>query len=280
MKTISKIFLLCCISISAQLSSQAQLQIVSESNAQVLAQKLAGPGVVITNATLVGDPRNTGLFYNRFGSLLNIDSGIVLTNGKAKTPIPPPLPASHTWGVDADGFNTASILNADLSIGLPGDVDLAATIGVPVAETHDACILEFDFIPQGDSIKFKYVFSSEEYVPSFVCDFNDAFAFLISGPGIAGLKNIALIPNTTTPVSIFNVNNVPGGACPNNVMYYVDNSSNTYFTHDGHTVTLLALEKVVPCQTYHLKLVIADVGDAAYDSGVFLEAGSLTSPAV
>lgn len=278
MRTNKKICLLGSLCILAHFISNAQLLIVPEFNAQALAQKLVGPGVAISNVTLVGDPRNTAIFYNQFGPLIGIDSGIVLTNGRAKSPPFPPLPIS--WGLDADGFNQAALLNANLAIGLPGDVDLAATIGVPVGDTHDACVLEFDFIPQGDSIKFKYVFSSEEYVPAFVCDFNDAFAFLISGPGITGLKNIALIPNTNTPVSIFNVNNVRGGACPNNTAYYVDNSSNTYFTHDGHTVVLTALERVVSCQTYHLKLVIADVGDFSYDSGVFLEAGSLTSPAV
>lgn len=274
MRTTRKICLLGILGIVAHFSSNAQLLIVPESNAQALAQKLAGPGVVISNATLVGDPRNTALFYNQFGPLIGIDSGIVLTNGRAKTVLP------NAIGLDGNLRDQAWQLTADLAVGLPGDVDLAAAIGVPFGETHDACVLEFDFVPQGDSIKFKYVFSSEEYVPAFVCNFNDAFAFLISGPGIPGLKNIALIPNTTTPVSIFNVNNVPGGGCPNNITYYVDNSSNRYFTHDGHTVTLVALEKVTPCQTYHLKLVIADVGDFSLDSGVFLEAGSLTSPAV
>lgn len=103
---------------------------------------------------------------------------------------------------------------------------------------------------------------------------------LFPGQEITGLKNIALIPNTNTPVSIFNVNDVPGGACPNNQSYFIDNSSNTFFTHDGHTVVLTALEQVQPCETYHLKLVIADVGDGLFDSGVFLEAKSLSSNVV
>jgi hypothetical protein len=37
---------------------------------------------------------------------------------------------------------------------------------------------------------------------------------------------------------------------------------------------------VLPCQTYHLKLVIADVGDGLFDSGVFLQAKSLSSNAI
>ncbi|MBS1497206.1 MAG: choice-of-anchor L domain-containing protein, partial [Bacteroidetes bacterium] len=65
--------------------------------------------------------------------------------------------------------------------------------------------------------------------------------------------------------------------CPNNQAYFVNNINNKFFTHDGHTTVLTAFQKVQPCQSYHLKLVIADVGDGEYDSGVFLEAKSLSS---
>ncbi len=61
------------------------------------------------------------------------------------------------------------------------------------------------------------------------------------------------------------------------MQYYVDNSNNTFFTHEGHTTILTATSGVQPCQTYHLKMVIMDVGNNLFDSGVFLEAGSLRS---
>ncbi|HRD38464.1 MAG TPA: choice-of-anchor L domain-containing protein, partial [Bacteroidia bacterium] len=41
--------------------------------------------------------------------------------------------------------------------------------------------------------------------------------------------------------------------------------------YDGFTTPLTASVNVTPCQTYHLKLAIADAGDCDYDSGVFLE---------
>lgn len=105
----------------------------------------------------------------------------------------------------------------------------------------------------------RYVFSSEEYTPPYVCNFNYALLYFWSRYSWRCKKNIALVPNTNTPVSIFNVNDAPGGACPNNRAYYVDNITNTFFTHDGYTTLFTAIEKVQPCQTYHLKLVIADV---------------------
>jgi hypothetical protein len=159
-----------------------------------------------------------------------------------------------------------------------GDADLATLIGVPKEDTHDACVLEFDFVPLGDTIKFNYVFSSEEY-PEFACaGFNDAFAFFISGPGITGLKNIAIVPGTNDPVTIDNINDVSG--CGIYPQHYISNQPNVLFTHNGHTRIFTAVSQVQPCQTYHLKLVIADVGDGSYDSGVFLEAKSLSSNAI
>jgi len=273
LKTILKICLLCCCFIAVQNTVKAQLQIVPESTAMALVQKLLGQGVTVTNVSLVADPRATGFFNNRSGTAIGIDSGIVLSTGNVKT-------FGNFWGLDGNGTTEAQNAEASTGFNLPGDLDLANSISVPLNETFDACILEFDFVPLGDTIKFNYVFSSEEYTPAFVCNFNDAFAFFISGPGITGLKNIALVPNTTLPVSIFNVNDVPGGGCPNNTAFYTDNRFNKFFTHDGHTMVFTAISQVQPCQTYHLKLVIADVIDDEYDSGVFIEAKSLSSNAI
>ncbi len=270
-----KIFLLLGLSILARYTSSAQLQVIPESSAMALIQKLLGQGVTVSNVSLVADPRASAFFNNLSSTALGIDSGIVLSTGKTKSDLPPP-----DYGLDGDTTNQAVNSDATTAFGLPGDIDLANSILVPLNETFDACILEFDFVPSGDSIKFNYVFSSEEYTPAFVCDFNDAFAFFISGPGITGLKNIALVPNTLLPVSIFNVNDVPNGGCPNNPAYYIDNRFNQFFTHDGHTTVFTASAQVQPCQTYHLKLVIADVLDDEYDSGVFLEAKSLSSNSI
>jgi len=253
----------------------AQLVITAENNAQALAQRLVGTGVTISNVTLTGAPYATGFFNNISGTKISIDSGIVLTNGLAKSGETTP-----PWGVNGNGTVAAQNALANTDQHLAGDADLARLLGIPRTDTHDACVLEFDFVPLGDSIKFNYVFSSEEYTAQYVCSFNDAFAFFISGPGIPALKNIALIPNTNTPVSIFNVNDVIGSTCPNNMAYFTNNISNKFFTHDGHTVMLTAMEQVQPCQTYHLKLVIADVGDGLFDSGVFLQAKSLSSNAI
>jgi gliding motility-associated-like protein len=263
----------CIVFFSVCISSlcNAQLSVNSNLTPEELAQKLTGNGVQVFNVHFTGNSLMTGAFYNDGNTTnINIDSGIVLTTGRAAG-------GRGFDGVNGNGSTGASDILADNQWLLPGDADIAAELNVDPSWLYDACVLEFDFIPIGDSVSFKYVFSSEEYRSDFVCTFNDAFAFFISGPGITGSKNIALVPGTNTPVSILNVNNVTGVTCNNNTRYYVNNTTNAFFTHDGHTTVLTAAHPVINCQTYHLKLVITDAADDNYDSGVFLEAKSLTS---
>jgi gliding motility-associated-like protein len=255
------------------LKSNAQLIITPQASGQLLAQKLLGSGVTISNVTLTASNLATGFFKNISGTNLGLDSGIVLSSGRVKSV--PTFP-----GMDGDGIQPAYIdisesgnfATSDLLQN--GDNDLDFEIN---DFSFDAAVLEFDFIPLGDSIKFRYVFGSEEY-PDFACQLvSDAFAFFIEGPGFPTKKNIALVPNTTDPITIDNINNVPG--CGIYPQYYISNKINKNFTYNGHTVILTAKAKVQSCQTYHLKIVIADVGDEIYDSGVFLEAKSLSSNA-
>ncbi|MFM9007986.1 MAG: PKD domain-containing protein, partial [Bacteroidota bacterium] len=59
-----------------------------------------------------------------------------------------------------------------------------------------------------------------------------------------------------------------------------DNVGGQVLQYDGYTAVMQAVAPVIPCETYHLKIVIADAGDGFYDSGVFLEAGSMVSTPV
>lgn len=285
MKAFSKITLLLLAGLLVQTKSKAQLNITSQSNAAALVQKLVGPGVSVSNITLTGSPLATGFFNNVSGTNIGLDSGIVLANGRVKTEGP-------AWGMDGNGLVAAYTDNifatdssssgafASTTFNLPGDASLSTVLGG--ALTFDATVLEFDFVPLGDTIRFRYVFSSEEY-PSFPCGgVNDAFAFLINGPGYPINTNIALIPGTNFPVTIDNIqyNGPCAPGAPYFPQFYISNRTNKLFTHNGHTTIFTAMARVIPCQTYHLKLVIADVGDYVYDSGVFLEAKSLSSNGV
>ncbi len=224
---------------------------------------MVGSGVQLSNVQVNCDPRGYG-YFNGTGCNVGLDSGMVITSGYATNAIGPN---------DSPGITG--------NTGLNGDPDLNNLI--PGYSTYDACIFEFDIIPVSDTIRFSYVFGSDEYLEYVNTSFNDVFGFFISGPGIVGTQNIALIPGTSTPVSINNVNNV------SNSSYYIingdgftapQNQNAYYIQYDGLTTVLEASVVVQPCQTYHLKLAVADAGDHVLDSGVFLKAGSISSPGV
>ncbi len=266
--------------------SDAQATLVPDTNAQHLSQRLVGNGVTISNLRFTGGRGSAGFFkVTNAQPSLGIDSGIVLSTGYIKSGY-----TNNCHGIDNVAYDGIYGLNrASNSIGTAGDVDLANII----ADNYDAAVLEFDFVPTGDSIAFRYVFGSEEY-PQYNCtEYNDVFGFYVSGPGIVGKKNIALVPGTNIPVAINSVNSgivdpldgtggnttICGRMGPGSpfVNYYVNNSTGQLIGFNGFTKVLVASAKVQPCQVYHLKLVIADGMDRLFDSGVFLEAKSLQS---
>lgn len=233
--------------------AHAQITIDSSKTIQQLVSDvLLGSGVSVSNITYNGNPSAIG-YFDGTNSNLGIDSGIVLTSGNISG-----VPGPNNSGSTSTGWYG------------PGDADLD---GLTTATTEDASVLEFDFIPGSAKVKFRYVFGSEEYMEWAGSSFNDVFGFFISGPGITGKPNIALIPGTSTPVTINNVNLIT------NLSYYFDNENPIGVTvqYDGFTTVLEAEVTVIPCEMYHIKIAVADAGDAAYDSGVFLEAGSFES---
>lgn len=238
--------------------SQSQLVVDNSLTAHQLVNNiLAGSGVQISNITYAGSPLSIGSFDGS-NSNIGFPSGIILSSGNVE---------------DAIGPNNIS--NSGENNNEAGDSDLDVTTG---NLTHNAAILEFDFIPVSDTIKFNYVFASEEYMEFVNSGMNDGFGFFISGPGINGpfinnAKNLALIPGTSQFVTIDNVNEDFNG------QFYFNNEypPGQSIQYDGFTLPFQAVSQVQCGQTYHLKIVIADAGDGVWDSGVFLEAGSLSS---
>ncbi|WP_372935426.1 choice-of-anchor L domain-containing protein, partial [Mariniphaga sediminis] len=234
---------------------------------QLVQNVLLGNGVTATNVTYTGAiDVAIGHFDNGNTTNLGLNEGIVLSSGNVDL-IP------DTAGTQ-EFPRTIHLCNW-----LPGDPDLDALPNVN--DTHDASILEFDFIPQSDSIGFRYVFGSEEY-PTLVNLYNDAFAYFISGPNPEGPAydkvNIALVPNTDLYVSVDNINNgiANDGPCVN-CQYYINNWGGLTIAFNGFTTVLSSSVLVYPDSTYHMKLTIADEEDCSWDSGVFLEAFSFSS---
>lgn len=221
-----------------------------------------GDGVEVVSITYAGSNGAIGYFTGGTNAI-GINRGIVMTTGIAKT-------GAGGFGADDVGSSQASVDNPSTAY----DADLAS---LTTSGTNDAAVYIISFIPTSDTLRFSYCFGSEEY-PEYACSpFNDVFGFFIQGPGFPSFTNIAIIPNTTLPVTINNLHpaNPIYGCGPLNEIYYnSNNGSNQQPTYDGFTDVFTAEAVVVPCQQYTIKLAIADVSDNAFDSGVFLEAKS------
>ena len=153
-----------------------------------------------------------------------------------------------------------------------------------VASVNDLCVIEFDFDPAGDFVSFNYIFGSEEYEAFENSQYNDIFAFFLSGAGITGQYdapvgfpgqaiNIATVPGSDPelPITISSVN---GSINPE---YYILND-NDDICMNGYTTVLTAVYPVICGETYHIKLAIGDGSDTILDSVVILEEGSFGSP--
>ena len=62
-----------------------------------------------------------------------------------------------------------------------------------------------------------------------------------------------------------------------NAKYYINNKFGQSVQYDGFTRVLTAVSAVQCGKSYTLTITIADVGDAAFDSGLFLQANSLSA---
>ncbi|WP_339625081.1 choice-of-anchor L domain-containing protein [uncultured Winogradskyella sp.] len=218
--------------------------------------------VIVTNV-VGGNFNNADQSYGFFdatGTTFPFQSGVVLSTGRL---------------ANVEGPNNT--LSDDNATDWVGDLDLEDALNE--TGTINATILEFDFTSVATQVSFRYIFASEEYQEnnSNSCLFSDVFGFLIRpAVGQNQYENIALVPDTNIPVKATTVTpGVPGSCPPENETYFGSyNGANAPVNFNGQTAILTATANVIPNQTYHVKLVIADEQNFRYDSAVFLEAGS------
>ena len=216
--------------------------------------------VVVTN--IVGGNFNTADesygYFDAAGTSFPFESGIVLSTGRLS---------------NVPGPNTS--LSDDDAAGWSGDNDLEVILNE--TNTFNATILEFDFTSIATEVSFRYIFASEEYQEGNpnTCQFSDLFGFLIRPVNEQQYTNIAVVPDTQTPVKVTTVHpDLPGCDAENEAYFEGFNPANSPINFNGQTTILTATASVIPNDTYHVKLVIADEQNFRFDSAVFLEAGS------
>ena len=260
---------------------------------------LLGNGVTVTNVTFQGDTNaQFGFFRDLQTSIIGLDSGIVLCTGDINELVP--------GGTPPFVLPTPNIKNNDLltiANSVPGLLNI--TPPFTVDSVNNVALIDFEFVPESDTVEFRFVFGSEEY-PDYTTTppsggfinrpFNDVFGFFISGPGITGpyssppkftggSQNVAFIPGTNPqiPITVSSVHNggpTPGGTVPPlNSSFFVPGDVNNV-NLNGFTVPLTARLAVQACDTFNIRLAIGDGDDRSLTSAVFLEARSFSSPNV
>ncbi len=234
-------------------------------NAQQLAEDILvnNPCLVISNASITSsnvDAFQTTGYFTANTANFPFAQGIILSTGNATSAIGP---------------NTS--LLSEGSAAWPGDNDLEAALNV--SNTINATVLEFDFVSLSAAISFRYLLASEQYLtnPSpNQCNFTDGFAFLLKRNNSNDpYQNLAVVPGTDIPVRINTVRG-SGTVCPpaNEQYFQGYNGGDSATNFNGQTVPLTAEANVIPGESYHIKLVVADQGNNLFDSAIFLEAGS------
>lgn len=252
------------------------LQQLNSTPSQILQQELVGSHVTVGNVQ-INSPKaaqSIGTFQaNDASSAIGFASGMLLATGSIGS-----APLTHT---NNNNFGANSEQGSRCS-----DFDIFTMLGMTKLQTDrifDAASIEFDVVPEGNELSLNYAFASEEY-PEFVgAELNDAFAILISGPGIDGdingYKNIALLPNSHIEVGINTINNAKtlSNANPSSDWFINNAKGSVPVQFDGLTKSLTAKQSVRPNATYHIKIVVADLNDTYFDSALLIEKQSLSS---
>lgn len=235
--------------------------VLTQETANDYLEIIVGQGIEWSNAYISGSTDAIASFTDGESGGLppNVENGIVLSTGSVAT--------SNAMAGPASIFSSTDM-------GTPGFSELNALSGL---QTYDGIALGFDIVPTTNKLKINFQFGSEEY-PEFVnTDYNDVIGIFITGPGISSPYpgiNIALAPNG--PRVCTNTFNKGNGCPPTNInatnpFYFIDNCSGIYDNvMDGFTIMLVAEADVIPCETYHIRLMIADVIDSDYDSWLII----------
>lgn len=238
------------------MTEATKLPIETDVSAEKLADAMFGPGIKVVSATFQGDPSSAGIYTDGDKIAPDVtpsDTGVILSTGRASDF------TNETGEVNQTASRTSD------TTGVDGDKDLDAIAG---STTFDGAIFEADFIPEGSTLTMQITFSSEEYLEYVGSGFNDAVGIWVNGE-----KAQLMVGNGD--ISIDNINPKTNGDL------YVDNANDQFNTEmDGFTVTLTLKAPVIPGQVNHIKIAIADGGDAAYDSNLLIAGDSVQTAVI
>jgi len=220
-----------------------------------------------STGTNFGQANGIGYFYNN-GSTFPFENGVILSTGGANYATGPINEFTNSIGTNTWlGDNDVQNVMSDVS-------------GSPQTALN-ASFIEFDFVPFQNTISFDFLFASNEY-GFYQCDFSDTFIFLLTDLNTGITTNIAVVPSTTTPISVVSIrDNAFNGGCSSENQtffgnYYLSNPTSAPINFRGATVPMTAVGTVIPGNSYRIKLAIADRLDSLLDSAVFIKGSSFS----
>ncbi|MDR2492398.1 MAG: choice-of-anchor L domain-containing protein [Coriobacteriales bacterium] len=214
---------------------------------------LMGPGVTVSNVSFVGLDEQKATFSGATAQV-GFDKGILISTGEV-----------------TDVFNE-SVGIPSTDFGGPSDAQLAGLLETPMY-TYDAAIIEFEFVPEFDTITFNYVFATSEWDQE--PEFDDCFGLFVNGVNYALLQS-------GSPVTVQNLLGESGlitQPYPPTQGYLVSTENVNDFSFYARSVVLECTAPVNPGVVNHIRIGIIDVSDAVWDSALFLQAKSFSSQA-
>lgn len=230
----------------------SELPINNSASASQMAEAMFGSGIKIIDANYTGHYKSSGIYSDGdtvAPDATPSDSGVILSTGYARD-------FTNPSGDVNDESDTSGQMET------AGDADLTAMSG---GTTYDAAIFEASFIPDGDVLTMKIVFSSEEYLEYVDSGYNDAVGIWVNGQK-------AVLSVGDGDITIDNIND------ESNSNLYIDNPEDDEVVNsemDGLTVTLTVKAPVNVGQVNTIKIGIADSGDDQYDSNLLIAGDSI-----
>lgn len=207
---------------------------------------------------------NCGIgYFNTTNPNFPFQEGVIIRNGNVN------LSAGQYTGSNmsstCSSTGDSELLAISQASGNPGSI-------------QDVTYLKFNFVSSANYLSFDFIFASNEY-GTYQCGFSDVFAFILTDLNTGVSQNLAVIPGTTTPVSVTNIRDQAHNPnCPSvNPQFfstYNVGSSTSTMNMNGYTIPMTASAAVIPNNPYSIKLVIGDYNDTAFDSAVFLKGNS------
>ncbi|MGR3273130.1 2,3,4,5-tetrahydropyridine-2,6-carboxylate N-succinyltransferase [Thalassococcus profundi] len=234
----------------------SELPIDRGASANEMAQTIFGDGVTVVRASYTGDRDSSGIYTNGDSVTPGVtpgDTGVMFSTGDLRS-------FTNFWGQANQSGQTTSN-----SSGANGNSQFNQAAG---SYTYDASYLDVDFIPTGNVMTMQFVFASEEYPEYQTSLYQDFVGVWINGQQV----DMQIGDGDIDP------NNLNAGTNQN---LYVDNTGSQYNTEmDGFTVTMTLTIPVIPGQVNSIRIGIADVNDANYDSTLLIAGDSVQTTLV